>query len=1007
MAATIGAKIEVQGEQQYTSSIKKINQETKELKSEMELLTSSFDKNTTAEEKAAAKSEVLSRQIDVQQQKVDLLTRKYDSEQEELARLKAEMEKATQEYGANSKEAAKAETEYNKFASATSKTKTELNNAQASLNKMKTELEQTQNPTKEEAEAVGDVDENLKNAGKSGVDFGTILKANVASAAIVSGVRALAKAVKDVASGIASSIGDTLQWADDLNTLSIKTGLSTDKLQEFEYMADLIDTDVETIAGSMTKLIRSMNQAADGTGSAAEAYAALGITLTDSNGELRAAEEVFGEVIDALGAMENETQRDAYAMEIFGKSARELNPLIEAGSDTLADYAREAHEVGYVLDNDTIAPLTAAKDAMDRMKKAAESAKRQLIAALGPRLASALEKAVPAIQDMGEILVDVLEPAIESISGLIEKARNILAGLSSEQKTQIVNIGLVVAALSPFLKALGAMLPLLMSIGQSLSGLIGGPVVGGIMALVAGVTALGVAANLAAEATAAQRRAMAEQATELTEAENAIFAAADAATSALQAGRQAADEAAEAMLFSRDRAASLADELFNLADANGFVAEGDQAHAETIINELNEAFGLEIELVDGQIQGYQDLKTSIYETIDAKTAEALLDRNRDAYIDALQAEVAQQQAVAQATELVSEAQTELAAAEAEAERAAAAADAAQQAYTDAINEAALAAGMSADEYTVAYAAMETAMDAELREARDNAREQAEIASAQVEAWRSALEERQGDLDTYSANYADTMATITRYGAAQVAAEQGNTQRVIDIMTGREQVWVEYEDVVDTATQASLDAMYEEVTAAAQHAAEVRRNWENGVEGYTKAMVDEAEASYEEVRDAFSNAYDDAVGIGSDYMDGLDAGLKAKRDALIGTANAIANAIPHGMRDVLGIASPSKVAAQIGKFFDEGLIKGLDSYTSDITATAEEQAAALVGAYDGMAAVVSNGNGGVMAGGASNAYNYGGISIVVNGAPGQDEEELADIVMERINSAVARKEAVFA
>lgn len=972
----------------------------------MELLTSSFDKNTTAEEQAAAKSDLLARQIDNQQQKVDILTRKYTDEQNELASLKAEMEKATTEYGENSREAAKATTEYNKFASQTSKTKTELNTAQASLNKMKGELEQAQNPTKEEAEAVGDMDENLKAAGKSGLSFGDVLKANVASAAIISGVKALGKAIVDVGKSLVGAVTDTLEWADELGEMSAKTGLSTDRLQEFAYMADLVDTDVEVIAGSLTKLTRNMDAAAGGTGAAADAFAALGVNVLDSNGELRSAEAVFDEVIDALGSVENETQRDAYAMDIFGKSARELNPLISTGSEQLAAYAREAHEVGYVLDSDTLGPLNAAKDSLDRIKKAAEGAKRQLIAAIGPRLADALEKAVPAIQDMGELLMDVLEPAIESITGLIDRVRTIISGLSNEQKQQIVNIGLVVAALSPFLKALGAMVPLLASVGKSLSGLIGGPVVAGITALVAGVTALGISANLAAEAVEAQRRAMAEQATELTEAENAIFAAADAATSALQAGRQAADEAGEAMLFQRDRAVDLAGELFNLADASGYVEEGDRAHAQTIIDELNSAFGLEIELVDGQIQGYQDLQQSIYDTIDAKTAEALLDRNRDAYLDALQAEVTQQQAVATATDLVAEAQRELAAAEAEAERTAAAADAAQQAYTDAINAAAMEANLAADEYTAAYAAMEASMDEALVTARNDTAAQAAEAAAQVEAWRQALEERRGDLDTYSADYADTMATITRYGAAQVAAERGNTQQVIDIMTGREQVWVEYEDVVDEATQASLDAMYDEVTAAAQHAADVRRNWEAGVDGYTKSMVDEAQASYEEVRDAFSNAYDDAVGIGGDYMDGLDAGLRAKRDALIGTANSIANAIPHGMRDVLGIASPSKVAAQIGRFWDEGLIKGLENYTDGVTDAAEGQAAALVGAYDGMAEVVNTGSG-VLAGGASNAYNYGGISIVVNGAPGQDEQELADIVMERINSAVARKEAVFA
>ena len=61
---------------------------------------------------------------------------------------------------------------------------------------------------------------------------------------------------------------------------------------------------------------------------------------------MRDADDVFMDMVDALGSIENETERDALAMQIFGKSARELNPLIRAGSKALADYSKEAEELG-------------------------------------------------------------------------------------------------------------------------------------------------------------------------------------------------------------------------------------------------------------------------------------------------------------------------------------------------------------------------------------------------------------------------------------------------------------------------------------------------------------------------------------------------------------------------------------------------------------------------------------------------------------------------------------
>lgn len=413
MAVQAGIKIGVEGEREYRQALSNINQQTKELTSEMNLLTSSFDKNATAEEKNAAKSKILQQQIDNQSNKVALLTEKYNKEQSELARLKAEMERATTEYGANSKEAQKATAEYNRFATQTSKTKTDLNKAKTELNKMTTELENAQNPTKGEAQALNEVKENATDAGDAGLKFGDILKANVISDIIVGGVKALAKAVADLAKGMRDTVVDTVAWADELHTLSQVSGVSTERLQELEYMSGLLDVEVTTITGAMTKMVKSMNTAADGTGDAAEAYAALGVAVTDANGNLRDQNDVFNEVINALGNIDNETQRDAYAMTILGKSARELNPLIEAGSDQLAAWADEAHQVGYVLDGETIDSLSSMQDALDRITAAGDQIKRTFVVALAPALTKMLDNVVPAVQSIAKAVGDLLNGDID------------------------------------------------------------------------------------------------------------------------------------------------------------------------------------------------------------------------------------------------------------------------------------------------------------------------------------------------------------------------------------------------------------------------------------------------------------------------------------------------------------------------------------------------------------------------------------------------------------------
>ena len=145
------------------------------------------------------------------------------------------------------------------------------------------------------------------------------------------GVSLAAGAVVGSLAAISVKAGKT---ADDIATLSKVTGISTDNLQKYGYAADLVDTSVEAIAKANKKLIKSSYSAANGSKSQAEAFEAIGVSVTDANGNLRDSESIFQDVITNLGKMTNETERDAIAQTLMGKSAAELNPLIEDQGET-------------------------------------------------------------------------------------------------------------------------------------------------------------------------------------------------------------------------------------------------------------------------------------------------------------------------------------------------------------------------------------------------------------------------------------------------------------------------------------------------------------------------------------------------------------------------------------------------------------------------------------------------------------------------------------------------
>lgn len=259
-----------------------------------------------------------------------------------------------------------------------------------------------------EMEEVGEsAEEAGEGASESAVNFEAWGQAVVVAAeAAAAAVAAVSAAVVAAGAALVNTTMEASQFADEVMTMSSVTGISTDTLQEMEYASELLDVSTDTMTGSMTKLIRSMSSAQDGTGATAEAFAQLGISVTDSEGNLRDSEEVFWDAIDALGQIENETERDAAAMSIFGRSARELNPLIEAGSDAFNELAQEAHEVGYVMDGETLDAFGALDDNMQRLSNGTDALEHALGSVLLPVLTDLSGEGVSFLNDFTNAVLD-------------------------------------------------------------------------------------------------------------------------------------------------------------------------------------------------------------------------------------------------------------------------------------------------------------------------------------------------------------------------------------------------------------------------------------------------------------------------------------------------------------------------------------------------------------------------------------------------------------------------
>ena len=305
----------------------------------------------------------------------------------------------------------------------------EIEATKMQLSGYETQLDNTVKAQEDASKSADNLEKEVDEAGKSAgdakgsfTDFANVLTG------LNQGAELIKKGVQAVGDAYQGLIGDTVELADNLLTQSSVTGLSTDQLQEYAYMAELVDTDVGTITGSLTKLTNNMQSASNGTGDAYKAFQQLGIDVTNADGTLRDANDVFDEAIDKLGQMENQTERDALTMDIFGRSGKELNPIIDAGSEAIEGFRQEAYDMGYVLDNDTLQSLGGIDDNMQRLKNTFDNAKNQIAVALAPVVADITDKFVEWAQsvdweEVGRIAkqcFDTIGSAIKAVWPIIE-----------------------------------------------------------------------------------------------------------------------------------------------------------------------------------------------------------------------------------------------------------------------------------------------------------------------------------------------------------------------------------------------------------------------------------------------------------------------------------------------------------------------------------------------------------------------------------------------------------
>lgn len=459
--ATISTKIKLDGEAEYKQRISEINAALGTLDSKIKLLNTTYAGNENSIKGLTEINEVLNQKILTQRDKVE--------------QLQEMLQKSAAAYGESD--------------ATTQKYQQQLNNAEAALVKMEKALAENTAKMQEAggaadnfsdglsdlSERTGETEEALVNSNKEMGNLGDVVNGltsklgiqlpdgmkssmnamgslDTQSLALAGGFAAVAAAIVKAEKALISMTKEAASNADDLLTLASVTGTTTDSVQELNYMADLTDVSFDRIKDSLKETTNKMQEAATGTGDAYEAYKRLKVEITNTDGSLRSAQDVFYDTIDALGEMKNKTERDALAMDLMSESAQELNPLIELGSEKMQEYAQEAHDMGYVLDNDALKSLQAVDDAYARLQNTQEGVKNQLSAEFAPYLEEFYGDVTTMVKDGGKALKD--SGIVDASGMLLETVGDILNPMSDLSNNRVPAL---TKALQPLAKVMALM----------------------------------------------------------------------------------------------------------------------------------------------------------------------------------------------------------------------------------------------------------------------------------------------------------------------------------------------------------------------------------------------------------------------------------------------------------------------------------------------------------------------------------------------------------------------
>jgi TP901 family phage tail tape measure protein len=263
------------------------------------------------------------------------------------------------------------------------------------------------------------------------VDAASFAEGQLAAKAVEKSLELIVEAAKATIEFLYDVGKEAIETAGKLNDTSQAIGVTTDALQELQYAGGLAGISADEMTQSITILSKTMAKAKAGGEEQAKAFASIGVKVKDATGHLRPAEDVIGDIADHFKAMPDGAEKTAKSVELFGRAGARMISMLNEGGEGLAELRQEAHDLGLVMDEDTIKLGDDVGDNIDRIKGIFKAIKIQAGAALFPVLKRITTSVIEWVKANKELVRQKIADMVKGIARAAEilvKAVDVLWG---------------------------------------------------------------------------------------------------------------------------------------------------------------------------------------------------------------------------------------------------------------------------------------------------------------------------------------------------------------------------------------------------------------------------------------------------------------------------------------------------------------------------------------------------------------------------------------------------